>query len=465
MSVDIHESLTAREPRRDVDDVAFASPPSGGEPPPALRPPRKRRKLVLRILRGVVMVVVPLTVLTGGVLVAKHLIDTAPVAERRQVEQMATPVRVEPVTLDSVEAAIQVMGSVMPAQEVILQPRVSGEVVELSPRFVPGGRFDAGDFVLRIDPADYELAVQRAESQVAQAEYELKLEQGRQEIARREWELLDMEDEASELDRELALRRPQLLYAEAALRAAQAAVREAELALERTEVKAPFNCIVANESIDLGAQVSPQTQLGMLVGTDLYWVQAAVPVDQLKWIRFPNGERAGSEAVIRQKVGTGVQGEWRGRVARLMSGLEPQGRMARVLIEVPEPLDADMLNGSLPLLVDAYVNVTIKGRRVENVATVPRSALRDDRRVWIMNEADTLDIREIDIVWGNQDVVLVAAGLDEGERLVTSDLPAPVAGMALTVRNGEEPTATAASEPAGTTDASDNGTGGANEAR
>lgn len=408
----------------DVNDRPGAERVKSGKPP---------RSILVRVIRGLVKYVLPLVLIIVGIMGAVRLIETAPQAQRRPPENSATLVQVRTIGRVSMNAMVQAQGTVMPSQEVQLQPRVNGEIVELNPKFVPGGRFKAGEFILQIDRKDYQLAVERTKSQVAQAEYDLKLEQGHQEVARREWELLNMKEQASELDFELALRKPHLLKANAALDAARAALREAELNLERTTIRAPFNGIVRSENIDLGAQVSVQTHLGTLVGTDQYWVRAAVPVDHLQWVRFPDEKGEGaSRATIRQELGAAAQGEWCGMVVQLLGDLEPQGRMARVLIAVPDPLHLDVSNGrSLPLLIDAYVNVTIEGREMADVVAMPRSALREGRLVWIMNSSDALEIREMEILWGNRETVLVRSGLEEGERLVVSDLPAPVAGMAL----------------------------------
>ncbi|HPD29019.1 MAG TPA: efflux RND transporter periplasmic adaptor subunit [Phycisphaerae bacterium] len=415
-----------------ADDVRLSHP---RERAPDDKP---KRGILLRLIRGLAMYLLPVVVIVAGIAGAVHLIRTAPQAQRRTPENPAALVRVEMVRRVSANAVVQAQGTVMPSQEVLLQPRVSGEVTELSPKLVPGGRFKTGEFILQIDRQDYKLAVEKTKSQVAQAEYELKLEQGHQEIARREWELLDMKEQAGALDFELALRKPHLLKATAALEAAKAALREAELNLDRTTIRAPFNCVVRSENVDLGAQVAPQTQLAILVGTDQYWVRAAVPVDHLRWVLFPDehGE-GGSKAAIRQELGTGPQGEWCGMVVRLLSDLEPQGRMARVLISVPDPLNLNEMNKrSHPLLIDAYVSVDIEGREVNDVFALPRTALRQGRQVWIMNGRNELEIRDVDIVWGNRDTLLVRSGMQEGERLVVSDLPAPVAGMALAL---EEP--------------------------
>ncbi len=435
-------------------DTATLKPKRTAESPPAMRPasppPGFAGRFLLPVLRVVILYLLPLAVVAGGILGARHLIETAPQAERRAPVRQAVPVSVMTLQRSDATATVRVMGTVMPAQRVILQPRVSGEVVQVSPKLQPGGRFEAGEFILQIDPVDYELAVRRTRSQIAQAEYEEKIEAGHQQIAEREWGLLGMHDQASELERELALRQPHLLKTRAMLEAARAALRSAELDLERTTLRAPFNCMVIAEHVDLGAQVSSQTQLATLVGTDEYWIQAAVPIDQLQWIDFPDAEgQGGSEAVIRQELATGVQGEWTGRVVQLVGELDPRGRMARVLISVADPLCIDRGNGNgLPLLIDAYVNVAIEGRPAQDVIALPRTALREGRQAWVMNSSDELEIRELEIVWGNQDTVLVRRGIEDGERLVTTDISAPVAGTALRLLDVEPDASLEPEDPA-----------------
>ena len=100
------------------------------------------------------------------------------------------------------------MGSVVPAREMILKTRVSGQIQSVHPEFIEGGLLTAGEKILKIDPTDYELAMARAKSDVANAEYQLKVEMGYQDVARREWALLGPKQAADTQEAELALRKP-----------------------------------------------------------------------------------------------------------------------------------------------------------------------------------------------------------------------------------------------------------------
>ena len=120
---------------------------------------------------------------------------------------------------------------------------------------------------------------------------------------------------------------------------------------------------------------------------------------------------------------------------RLLSDLETEGRMARLLVEVRHPLGDDpAAEAHPPLILGEYVRVAIQGRALDNVYRIPRSALRDNARIWIARDDETLQIREVTPLWRDADYVLLQDGLAPGERLILSDLTAAVDGMAVRER-------------------------------
>jgi RND family efflux transporter MFP subunit len=326
---------------------------------------------------------------------------------------------------------VTAMGTVIPAQEMVLKSRVSGEIIEIHPEFTEGGLLKKDMKIIQVDPQDYELALARKRSTVTDAEYALKLELGHQEVAKREWELLNQGKPAQEMEKELALRQPHLDKARADLSAAEAELKAAMLDLERTYIAVPFNAMVRSKSVDLGSQVTPQDSLAELVGTDAYRVQVSLPVDRLEWIDVPvKAGDLGSKA----RINYGKGHECNGRVIRLMGDLATEGRMARILVEVADPLGLKTSNQErAPLLIGEYVRVKILGRKLDGVFQIPRTALRDNSNVWIIKENRILEIRKVHPVWRDADVVLLKDDLKPGEQLIVSDLAAPVEGMTVRV--------------------------------
>jgi RND family efflux transporter MFP subunit len=381
----------------------------------------------------------PALVVLGGIVIAMMLLETAPRAKREPLPSQARLVEVQPVSLGDSVADIEAMGTVVPAREVVLQPQVSGEVLTISDELVPGGRFRKGEELLRIDPADYELAVRQRQSELAQAQSNLKIEQGQQAIARSEFELLG-ESTAGE-DSALMLRKPQLESVRASVATAQATLERARLDLARTRIRAPFNAIVQSREVNAGTRVTPVSKLATLIGTDRYWLELSVPVDQLQWLEIP-GINAGDGSVVRvyDEAAWGPDRFRRGRVIRLAGDLENEGRMARVLVAVDDPLALRPEHASAPvLLLNSYVRAVIEGKTLNNVARVDRALLRGEDRVWLMGGDGRLQIRTVTIAFRGPHSVLVSEGLAAGERLVVTDLSAPVEGMALRTADTEPP--------------------------
>ncbi|MDP8263505.1 MAG: efflux RND transporter periplasmic adaptor subunit [Candidatus Ancaeobacter aquaticus] len=382
----------------------------------------------------------PVIIIGIGVALAAIIILTKPVEKQRKFEQVPVLVQVEPLKSSSELITVRAMGTVIPAQEIVLKPRVSGEVLEISPHFIPGGRFKTGELILQIDPADYKLIEEQKEAEVARAQYDYKMELGQQEIAKHEWGMIETSKDQNELDQELVLRKPHLKKAKASLGAAQASLERADLDLKRTSVTAPFNCVVRSKNVDLGAQVDPQTQLATLIGTDEYWVQVSIPVSRLKWLTLPtNIHKTGSSTVIQLSAEDNRENEWEGHIVGRNSELETQGRMAQVLVSVKDPLDLDHTAGpKIPLLIGSYVNVQIEGKTIDAVYTIPRSALRDGNKIWIVGSDNTLLIKKVAIVWREEDQVYVKNNITNGDLLVTSNIPIPVAGIKLEIEDKNE---------------------------
>jgi len=361
---------------------------------------------------------------------------------RPKAERVTPPPRVAIVDIMVVQSAdlvarVTATGTVQAAQQVQLMPQVSGRIVDQSSEVLPGGRLKKGEVLVRLDARDYQLVVRQQESLVEQAELNLQLEMGRQAIAAREWELLGEGRSAEEAP--LALRRPQLANAERAVEAARSGLSQAELALERTVLRAPFNAMITVENVDLGQVVGPLNVVATLVGTDAFWIQVSVPVEDLAHIEIPgiDGEEGSRARVVQHLRGEDIVRE--GRVLRLAGALDPQTRTAQVLIEVAHPLDP--ADGGLPLLPGAYVDVEIAGRTLPNSVEVPRQALYGGHDVWVVTEEDTLTRRAVEIAWRHQDAVILDGGLVTGDRVVVSPLSLPIDGMLVRIRSTDGNTA------------------------
>jgi len=354
------------------------------------------------------------------------------VAAGSAAEKTTPPERVDLVEAMRIDAApaqarVRATGTVIADQQIVLSPEVTGRITWVADGLKPGQRFARGEAIARIDSRDYEAGVASEQSRLHQAELELSLEENRGAVAVREWELLGSETAG---EGSLAKREPHLEVARANVEAARASLTRAELNLSRTSIRAPFNAVVLSENVDVGQVVGSGSQVAVLAGTDRVRIEASVPYDRLASLAIPgvDGIDAGSAstATVRHTLGDGTAIVRSGRVVGMGGQLDPQTRTATVLVSVDAPYDPP--EGGLPLLVGAFVDVTIDGRSVDAALVVPRTAVYDGDTVWIVGEDDTLERRTVETGWAMGDSLQVLSGLEAGDDVVTTPLSGPIAG-------------------------------------
>ena len=394
----------------------------------------------------------PLLILIAGLLGARALIASRPPVPRVDREVVPTLVEVLTVHAQDEQAVLQAYGTVRAHRELTLFPRVEGYVTAQHDELTDGGLVRAGELLLTIDPQDYRLAVAAERGNLARAEFELRVEQGNQVVAHQEWDLLEPSIQTSEMGRILALRQPHLKERRAALSAAQSRLAQAELNLTRTLVSAPCNALVLKETVEVGQLVNARSAVATLVCTDAFRVEVSVPLNQLGWVEFPDAvqspsserrpEAAAKGSVVRivRNLGNGEAVRWTGWVERLLGDVTKNGRMARVLVLVPDPLGLEPFGQAQDrpaaelrssLLLGEYVRVEILGPTLPRTIVLPRSSLREEERVWGYHARQELEIRQVEVVLRRRDSVLIRAGLEDGDRVVTSSLPAALPGMRL----------------------------------
>ncbi|MEM9695300.1 MAG: HlyD family efflux transporter periplasmic adaptor subunit, partial [Myxococcota bacterium] len=440
----------------------LGSPPSSRTPqdlPDAADPPTTEHDASRMSMPRWLAFVIFFATIAAGVVVAFLFVKTKPIPQKKPRAESVLPVEVEPVVESSRTTGLALQGEVMPSRSMVVIPEVEGRVIWQSERLVPGGRIEKGEPLVRIDPRDLQLQLDQQRSQVASNQLTLQLEAGRSEVAKKEWELFIDERKKAGLPlpkdddrgRRLALRKPQVNSAKIGVRSARSAMALTQLKLSRTTIAAPFNALVKAEATELGQVVSRGMQLATLIGTDTFWVQVSVPLDKLAYVRLPRGDSPGSEATITMDTGTS-RAERKGHVIRLLGDLDPVGRLARILIEVDDPLMLTAADGDktvaladrppegappdhfsspeLPLLLGSFVNVELEGITIDDARQIPRRALRENDEVFVLANGQ-LAIKKVDVLWSNADVAVVRGDLRRGEKVVTSAVNSPVAGMKL----------------------------------
>lgn len=376
-------------------------------------------------VRLMINIVLPLCLILAGISGWNYFKAQEPKMKRKPPEKQAAVVETISMEPGNYQSSVLVMGTVMPDREIILKSKVSGEVIAVSEKFVQGGLIKKGETLLTLDDSDYRIEVLKARSALDKALSDLAIEKGSQMIAKEELKLINQASRGELKATDLALRKPQLVQAKAAVDSAGADLEKARLNQSRTKVIVPFNALILEKQVNLGSLVAAQGTLATLVDVDAYRVEALVPPDRLAAVRI--GETTGSQAIIQSQYSNKT---WQGRVVRTTGTMTGKSRMAGVIILVSDPLGLNRQENTPQLLLDDHVDVRIMGETVENVFSMPRSMLRDDNTVWVYRSG-ILEINQVSLAWKEDGRVFVKSGINPGDAVITSDLPAPVKGMAL----------------------------------
>ena len=364
--------------------------------------------------------------------------------ERPLVAPLVEAITVHP---EDLQMIVYGFGTAEPKVSVQIVPQVSGQVVNCHVNFVEGGFFKAGEPLVKIDPRDYELAVENAEAIVAQADYILKQEESEGLVAITEWEALHPDEEPSSL---LVLRIPQIKNAQAQLQSAQAKLSRAKLDLERTAVSMPFDGRVVTKNVDHGQYVTPGQPIATVYGTEVIEIVVPLEDDQLEWFDAPlghangngNGSKPGPEALITTEF-AGESRSWKGRIVRTEGQIDPTSRMIQVVAEVTKPFEQK--NHNVPLTPGMFVNVEIKGKQLNNIIRVPRYAVRSDDTVWLAREGqlpggDTallLHVLPVKVARHAKGFAYISSGISDGDVVITSTLDVVIDQMQIRTQLAE----------------------------
>ncbi|MHC4735360.1 MAG: efflux RND transporter periplasmic adaptor subunit, partial [Planctomycetota bacterium] len=300
---------------------------------------------------------------------------------------------------------IRAYGTVSPKVEVDIVPEVPGKVVSVNSEFKAGGFIPAGDQILQIDERDYKFAVQQTNAVVADAQVKLEIEMAEAEVARREWEQLHP---GTEPNSPLVLRESQVRKAKAALESAKAQLATAELKLERTSLSLPFDALIISEKVDLGQYMVAGQPVAVAYGIETVEIKIPLEDEELAWFDiFEDSTSLNSDKALSRKTPAVVQADfagaehtWKGHVTRTTGQVDKMSRMISVVVEVPKPFERS--NGRPPLLPGIFARVLIEGKVLKNAMAVPRDAIHDSNKVWIVKEG-ILHIEAWDIVRADKD--------------------------------------------------------------
>jgi RND family efflux transporter MFP subunit len=339
---------------------------------------------------------------------------------RKEAEILAPLVEV--MELQPMQAAFRIasQGTVRPRTQTTLSSEISGTIVEISPKWIAGGVFAAGEVLMRIDPTNYRVAVTQAEALVRQRQIEY-------EGARK------LRSQGYRAESEYA-------SAAAALATAEAELVRAKRNLERTSIRLPYAGMVRSKDADIGQFVNPGTRLGVTFATDYAEVRLPLTDRDLAFVDLPyaaeitaSGESEGPDVLLSAQQ-RGQLVEWPAKIVRSEGVVDESSRVTYAVAKIEDPYALG--NEREPLPMGTFVTASIEGVAMQGLLRVPRYALHGSDQLLFVDSESTLRIRSVNIVRADAEYAYINGGAEAGERVILTALESPINGMP--VRTAED---------------------------
>lgn len=370
-------------------------------------------------------ILVPVLVAGLGFVMFFILIATGPKLDSRPPVAVKPLVQSQVVEKRALQLSAGAFGTVEPRSETDLVSEVSGRIVSTAQGMVTGGFFEAGEVLFEVDPTDYKIALELASAAVAKASSEVNFAQKDYD---RQLDLKQRQSASQALEDE-ALKR--LQFAKASYREAAARLEGAQTDLARTQVVAPYQGRVRSEKIDVGQYVSKGVAVATLYATDYAEVRLPIQDQELAYLDVSLSAQGIAEAArpkvtLRANFAGEIQ-RWDGEIVRTEGEIDAVTRMVNLVARIKSPYQTSA--GAAPLAVGLFVEAEILGRRLPGVVKLPRTALRGDNAVFVIDADQRLRRVTINVVRREGDWVLIDQGLANGDRVCLSVMDDAVEGM------------------------------------
>ena len=372
-----------------------------------------------------------------------QLIKMRPNPEAREVKRKIPFVEIIHAEKKPLRSSISAYGTIQPRTQTILIAEVPGIIEEVAPftnegskttSFRPGGFFQKGDLLLKIE--DIDLVTMEAEAHANLRRVELQLIQER-ELAKQA--KLEWGDRDWSLASDLVKRIPQIEKAEAEALAAKARLNQAIRDLNRSWVKAPFRGRILKTMADVGQQVGSgaSAALAEIYALDSAEINLALSRSEMNFLGFADGFKPSVELNVRAQV-LDASGEviHQGVLDRSEGVVDPRTRLTNLVARV----DACFANPYAkkpvknPLAVGQFVNLRLIGVEV-NVFLVPESAFRTQETVLVVDDDNQLHTREVSVIYRTDEEAWVTDGLSEGEKVCVTPIEIISEGMQVNLVN------------------------------
>jgi multidrug efflux pump subunit AcrA (membrane-fusion protein) len=412
-----------------------------------------------------------------GIAAAVWMIASAPGPAQIDGQALALPVRVMTALAQDIRPKATAWGNLRAADTWVAVAEVQGEVIWRHPGLEPGRLIPEGTEVLRIDPADYELALAQSQADLAALAAEnaqliaevantgriLDLERARLALAEADLTRTrtlaqqgtvpqSRADEAeratllarrtvAELENAMALIPSREARIVAQIARTQAAIDRARRSLDRTVLTAPFDLRVTEVAAERFQTVAPGQVVIRGDGIAAAEVVAHLPIDSfrrlignaIEGMTIANMMRDGPPTLIDVTLSplSDPTQVWTARISRIEGALDARARTVPVVVTVDAPYEGADPPRRLPLVPNMQVQLSFSGASISGLIAIPEAALHGGM-VHIASADDRLELRPVTAGFARDGSIVITEGLVSGDRVVIDDIAPAIPGMALT---------------------------------
>lgn len=319
------------------------------------------------------------------------------------------PVQAATAETQSVPQYFSGLGTVTAANTVTVRSRVDGQLMAI--HFQEGQQVKAGQLLAEIDPRPFQVALTQAQGQLARDK--ATLANARRDLAR--YEKLAKTNLVSQ--QELDTQRSVVSETLGTIKADEGSVASAELNLSYSRITAPIDGRAGLKQVDIGNYISSGDTTGLVVLTQTH------PIDVL----FSLPENTIQAIIQAQKAGQPLRVEaW----DRSNSTLLTQGELLSLDNQIDTTtgtikLKARFSNEDDRLFPNQFVNARLKVNTLHDAVVIPTAALQmgnEGNFVWVVNSDNKVSKKSVTPGLQDSQKVVISAGLDAGERVVTDGL-------------------------------------------
>lgn len=378
-------------------------------------------------------------------------------------------------------AKVTAYGSVEPAVTLTTLAEVSGKISYLHPDLRRGNTIPGGTVVAKIAPEDYEVSLKQTQADLAANQASLKqlqteeqtthrslqlaqanLEVGEKELTRirdiwnrnlvarstldaEEQKVIELRQRVEELQGKLDSYASLKNAMQAQIARAREQVRGEETTLGRTEITLPFTSRIGEVAVEKGQFVKIGGTLFEALDIDGVEINAQVPIQHMRTLvmqprdkPFETRDAGDTRAMLAhlqlsartRLVGDMPDAVWDARVLRFSEAIDPVRRTLGVVVGVDAPYEKIVPGRRPPLLKGMFMAVELYAP-AHPAVVIPRKALHHGR-VYLVDTQGRLAIKPVTLRQQQGELAVIAEGLDDGDKLIVSDLVPVIEGMPLT---------------------------------